>query len=227
MRRAHTEPGVEIDQPRIVLVEGEDEKRSFSALIDKQLDGKMQNIQIIPVGGKDAFRKRIGAINIKAKAKAKEMGWPRYVIAVIRDADESSQSAFQSACSAIESAGLEPPGNAGSFTENETSVGVLILPDNESPGDLETVCHRSVAHKPVAQCIDELIDCAARYEPIKRQGKAWAHAYAALSRYPVARVGEAAEQGLWNFTHEAFKPLTDFLKRLASIEIRVSSNGCG
>ena len=146
-------------------MEGEDERRLFSALI-RRLDSEVPDIQIIPVGGKDAFRKRIGAINIRAEAKAEENGWSRYVMAVIRDADENSESAFQSACGAIGSAGLEPPEKTGSFTENQPSVGVLILPDNESPGNLETVCNRSVARKPVAECIDKFIECAERCKAI-------------------------------------------------------------
>ena len=201
-------------------MEGEDERRLFSALI-RRLDSEVPDIQIIPVGGKDAFRKRIGAINIRAEAKAEENGWSRYVMAVIRDADENSESAFKSACSAIRSAGLEPPEKTGSFTENQPSVGVLILPDNESPGNLETVCNRSVARKPVAECIDKFIECAERCKAItlKNREKTWAHAYAACSDYPVARVGEAADQKLWDFTHEAFKPITNFLMHMTSIEI--------
>lgn len=44
-----------------------------------------------------------------------------------------------------------------------------------------------------------------------------AHAYLASRRDPVARVGEAARQGVWNFDHPAFADLDKFLLRLAGI----------
>ena len=47
--------------------------------------------------------------------------------------------------------------------------------------------------------------------------KSFAHAWLASCRDPVARVGEAARQGAWNFDHPAFAPLVRFVQRLVTV----------
>ena len=47
--------------------------------------------------------------------------------------------------------------------------------------------------------------------------KTFAHAYLAAMDDPVARVGEGARQGVWDFESEAFSGLTGFLRDLAAI----------
>ena len=49
---------------------------------------------------------------------------------------------------------------------------------------------------------------------ILRSEKARACAYLATTRDPHVSVGVAAKKGVWNFTHDAFNKIREFLSRL-------------
>ena len=49
-----------------------------------------------------------------------------------------------------------------------------------------------------------------------RPDETFAHAWLAATRNPVARAGEGALNGVWNFGSSAFAPLSRFLRDLAS-----------
>ena len=53
--------------------------------------------------------------------------------------------------------------------------------------------------------------------PVKQDDKTFAHAYLAAMGDPVARLGEGARQGVWDFTSPAFSELSGFLRSLAAI----------
>ena len=60
------------------------------------------------------------------------------------------------------------------------------------------------------------IDCLKEQRALRsrNEDKTFAHAYLAAGEDPVARVGEGARQGVWNFDSEAFAELSGFLREL-------------
>jgi hypothetical protein len=89
-----------IEQPACWSVEGREEELFFGALI-KHL--KLQNIQIMPIGGKEKLRKNL-------KALANSPGFSEVIsLGVVRDADANPDSAFQSVRDALQAAGLPTP----------------------------------------------------------------------------------------------------------------------
>ena len=135
---------------------------------------------------------------------------------MVRDADDDAGGAFHSVRDGLRHAGYRPPPAHGGFSDAEPAVGVFIVPDGSGPGAIETLCRRSRAGDAVSGCVDEYMKCLAERAAMRSRNadKTFAHAYLAAAADPVARVGEGARQGAWDFDSEAFAELAGFLGRL-------------
>lgn len=196
----------------LLLVEGRDEENLFRALIDRHL-GADSGIQIIGAGGVDKFPVNLDAIRTAAQARPALRS-----IGVVRDADDDAGSAFRSVCDHLRNVGYEPPATHGDFSEATPSVGVFIVPDGSEPGAIETLCRLSVEGTDAARCVGEYIECLEKHDAMQSNNadKSFAHAYLAAMNDPVARVGEGARSGVWDFESPAFGALSRFLRDLAA-----------
>ena len=208
------QPKRKIRSDRLLLVEGRDEENLFDALIGQCFDAEPE-IQVIAAGGRDKFPANLAAIRSAALARP-----TLRAIGVVRDADENAGAAFQSVCDHLRNVGYQPPPVHAGFSDAEPSIGVFIVPDGEAPGAVETLCRRSRAGDDVAGCVDEYLRCLAEHEAMRSTNvdKTFAHAYLAAMDDPVARVGEGALQGVWDFGAPAFSELSGFLRNLAAID---------
>ena len=205
-------PKLEIGSECLLLVEGRDEVNLFSALLKHCLgDERRGGVQIIAAGGRTKFRN-----NIQAIRNATALQLPPRPVGVIRDADNSADSAFQSVCDALRHAEYEPPAAYGEIAAGNPPVGVFILPGGAAGGAIETLCRRSVAANDTGRCVEAYIECLKDHGALRsrNEDKTFAHAYLAAGEDPVARVGEGAQQGAWDFDSGAFADLSDFLRRL-------------
>ena len=196
----------------LLLVEGRDEENLFAALIDRHL-GADSEIQIIGAGGVDRFPVNLDAIRTAAQARPTLRS-----IGVVRDAEDDAGSAFRSVCDHLRNGGYTPPAAHGEFSDAAPSIGVFVVPDGSSTGALETLCRRSVDGTHAAGCVGEYIACLERHDAMQSRNtdKSFAHAYLASMRDPLARVGEGARSGVWDFESPAFAALAQFLRDLAS-----------
>lgn len=205
-------PRLEIRSDRLLLVEGRDEVNLFDALLKHcfAAAGKW-DIQIIDAGGKRSFRRKLTAIAAAARARP-----TLRAVGAIRDADDNAPSAFQSVSDALRHCGYEPPAAHGEVSDGAPAVGVFILPDGAEAGAVETLCRRSVSGNQASRCIEAFIDCLKEQRTLhsRNEDKTFAHAYLAAGMDPIARVGEGARQGVWDFDSEAFAGLSAFLRKL-------------
>ena len=203
---------LQIRTDRLLLVEGRDEVNLFTALIERRADAEPA-IQVIDAGGKDRFPRRLRAIRTAAQARPALRS-----IGVVRDADDDAGSAFRSVCDHLRNVGYEPPAAHGEFSEATPSVGVFIVPNGSEPGAIETLCRLSVEGTDAARCVDEYIECLQRHDAMQSRNtdKCFAHAYLAAMSDPLARVGEGALSGAWDFESPAFVALVRFLRDLAA-----------
>ena len=201
-----------IRSDRLLLVEGRDEVNLFDALMKHCLDAESK-VQVIDAGGKDRFPR-----NLKALYTAAQAGPSLRSIGVVRDADDDAAGAFRSVCGHIRNAGYEPPAVHGEFSDAAPSIGVFIVPNGVEPGAIETLCRRSKEGNEVARCVDEYLNCLDGNDAMQstNEDKSFAHAYLAAMEDPVARVGEGAKQGVWDFESAAFEELSDFVRELAA-----------
>ena len=204
--------GTRIRSDRLLLVEGRDEVNLFDALMKHCLDAE-STVQVIDAGGKDRFSKNLKAISTAARARPSLRA-----IGVVRDADNDAAGAFRSVCDHIRNVGYEPPAAHGVYSDATPSMGVFIVPNGEEPGAIETLCRQSREGDDVAKCVDEYLNCLDGNDAMRsaNEDKSFAHAYLAAMEDPVARVGEGARQGVWDFESVAFAELSEFVRTLAA-----------
>lgn len=203
---------LKIEKDRLLLVEGRDEGNLFGALIRHHFGEKRgSKIQVIEAGGKDKFPNNLRAITAEARSFR--------AIGVVRDADENASGAFRSICDYLRSVGYEPPTAHGRFSDAEPTIGVFIVPDGNTPGAIETLCKRSREGDAVSRCVEDYMSCLDGRGAIRsgNRDKTFAHAYLAATADPVARVGEGALRGVWDFDSDAFADLSAFLRELLSV----------
>ena len=205
-------PSLEITSDCLLLVEGKDEVNLFDEFV-KHCFGAGPTVQVIDAGGIRKFPKQLGAIQTAAQARLSLRA-----IGVVRDADDDAAGAFMSVYHHIHNVGYEPPAAHGEFSDATPSIGVFIVPNGKDPGAIETLCRRSKEGDEVAKCADEYLRCLEGNEAMRstNEDKSFAHAYLAAMKDPVARVGEGARQGVWDFDSAAFAELSEFVRKLAS-----------
>lgn len=204
-------PKLEIVADRLLLVEGRDEANLFDALIWHHFgEERRSEIQVVEAGGRDRFPGNLRAIALASRNVR--------AIGAVRDADDDAGGAFRSVCGHLRNAGYAPPAAHGGFSDATPAVGVFIVPDGNAPGAVETLCRRSREGDAVSGCVEGYMSCLDGRGAMrsKNRDKTFAHAYLAATDDPVARVGEGALQGAWDFDSDAFADLSAFLRQLLS-----------
>lgn len=145
-------------------------------------------------------------------------------IGIVRDAESSAsgtesaaEAAFKSAHAAISASGLNPPKRPLQVVGEKPRIGILILPPGESEGMLEDVCLDAVQADPAMPCVEEYLTCLqAKVEdwPMRNPSKAKVQAFLASRERPGLRLGEAADRGDWNWSHEVYDPIKQFIRDL-------------
>ncbi|NUM37239.1 MAG: hypothetical protein HUU50_22065 [Candidatus Brocadiae bacterium] len=195
-----------IREKRLLLVEGLDEKNFFQAFL-KHL--QISYVQIESVGGKDQFANRFPRI-------LKVPGFSQVeFLAVIRDADQDAQAAFQSIVYSLKKYDLPAPENPEQFIQARPSVGIFIMPGSSEQGMLEDLCLKTVAKHPAMKCVDQFSNCMEHLpDPPKVMAKARAHAFLSAMPKLIESVGRAAESNYWDFHSEELANLQKFLIEL-------------
>lgn len=206
---------VRVVSAHLLLVEGKDEYSLVTKLTQRRLAESAGGVQIVEAGGRTLFEARIRAIlqdAVRRKVTLRAVG-------VIRDADTNARAAWDSVHGALTRAGLQAPRTHGDFSNGRPGVGIFIVPDGRAPGAIETLCRQSVSGMPGVDCVERYLTCLKKARALEsgNEDKSFTHAWLASRRDPVARVGEAALQGKWNFEHEAFAPLGRFIERLLDV----------
>jgi hypothetical protein len=199
---------VEIKKPNLLIVEGKDEENVFAKLLEHL---HLAEIQTLPIGGKTLLRDQLALLRKESNFK----GMVRS-IGVVRDADDNSDSAFQSVCDALKDNHLPAPKSPLETTDTVPAITVMILPGGNQRGSLETILMQSVEQDPAMECVRQYFECLEKKkvpEP-KAIAKANAHAFLASREAPDKRVGEAAQAGYWPFDSAVFNPVKEFLRQI-------------
>ncbi len=202
--------GLTITKPGVLLCEGQDEVVFFEAWFSEL---GIADVQVVPYDGKTQLAQFLADLTkIPGQSAVKQM-------AIIRDADDNAQGAIESVHGAIA---------AAPEAIRALSPTSFILPDNASPGALESLWLSSMAGHPMATCVEEFFRCieGKGWKPSlshSKNDKARAQLWIATKDIPNARFGHVAARGRkstdgsstkekWiDFEHAAFQPLRDFL----------------
>lgn len=195
-----------ITEAKLLLVEGNDDERFFSALM-RHLN--ISGVQVRKYGGTGNLRPSLRTI-------AATPGFEQVkVLGVARDADTNATSAFTSVSDALAAVGLPQPTAPLSLAGSERRVIVAIIPPGSETGALEDLCLQSVIGDSATPCVERYFECidgtGASPTPL---AKAKVHAFLASRNSPDKRLGEAAEAGYWPWDNSAFDDIKKFMHQL-------------
>ena len=209
MRVEQEKRQIEIEQEKLLVVEGADDARLFNALLSHI---GVSGIQVVDAEGKDNIRQTLRVIRHSTDfSKVSSIG-------VVRDADANADGALESVRDALKAANLPSPDAPLSLAGDDLRVAVLIAPHGKSSGAIEDVCLESVAGDAAMGCVHDYLNCikdsVAEAERPNNLRKAKLQAFLASRERSGLRLGEAAEAGYWDFEHAAFDPFKRLLGKL-------------
>jgi len=203
-----TYEGRRIDQPHLVLVEGEDDVSFFQELIAfLQLPG----FQVWDTKGKYGFRADLSAV-------AKD---PHFHIldslGIARDNDDDPAGTERSIRGALADAGLSLPSGPLASSPGTPTIVYTTLPRPGITGEIEDLCLEAVADSPELTCVHAYFAC------LSQQGvpsphdlsKAKVQTFLASKADLTSRPGQAARKGYWSWSSPAFDQLARFARLLA------------
>jgi hypothetical protein len=198
---------VELTKPNILIVEGREEELFFGALIEHL---GLQNIQIMPIGGKEQLRRNL-------KALARSPSFAKVVsLGIVRDANANPSAAFQSVRDALQAVNLPAPDRPLVPTGRKPQVTVMIVPEGDAPGMLEDLCLGSVQSDPASLCVEQYFQCLQQRGLPMPHNMPKARIQVFLASRPEAgkRLGEAAQAGYWPWNDATFEPVERFLQQI-------------
>lgn len=168
-----------------------------------------KDVQLISIGGKDNLKNDLGAIiRTPGFRQVKAMG-------IIRDANNNPQGAFKSIKNALEENNLPSPSDPFKFAVGKPKVGVAILPDENTQGELEDLCLKAIENEPAFLCVEGYFECLQKKGiQIKKPSKAKIYAYLSSKENPELRLGNAAKAKYFQLNHPAFDRINNFIKKL-------------
>jgi len=202
---------MQIKKTRILIVEGlKSDKPFFEAFLLHK--GIADVVQVVAMSdGKSSLRPTIRAV------LASSRGRPIEALGIVRDADADAGRTLQSLQSSVRNESLPVPDLAFEFAEGAPRIGLAILPDGDSRGELEDLCLRTIEGEPWFHCIATYMECMRSHgEESEKEAKSHIAARLSALRNPELTLGESAKAGAWDFDHPELEQLADFLVQLAS-----------
>ena len=165
---------------KILFVEGQDDKHVARHLRDRNLPALSFEIQ--DKGGVDALLESVGP-EIKAPGRA--------AVGFVLDANDHPDGRWHAVSDRIREAGLRPPRRpspSGTIMDGPPRVGVWLMPDSRSTGELEDFVQGMIPQDDLAwelarQYIGKIPEEARKFPP-KKQSRAELHAWLATRENP-------------------------------------------
>jgi hypothetical protein len=147
--------GTRLEKPKVLLVEGKDEEIFFKELLT--YINIIDDFTILSAKGKDKFGNYLKTLINELENYENVTS-----IGIIRDADNNPKGAFDSICSALQSANLPYPSKTTECidgTPKTPKICVMILPGEGRCGMLEDLCLQSVKDSQVMNCVENYFEC--------------------------------------------------------------------
>lgn len=180
-----------MDQPpKVLLVEGPDDKHVVGHLLNQA--SSTAPCDILDKGGIDNLLK---AVEPEIQAPG------RVAVGIVVDANDHPDRRWQAVSNRLRKAGIKapdvlPPG--GAIMGGPPRVGVWLVPDNRSVGELEDFVQKMVPPDdlvwPLAQKYLQDVPAEARQFPANKRSRAELHAWLATRKTP-GRMGSAIGRG--------------------------------
>lgn len=196
---------IEINKENILVVEGIDDIGFFRSFLGSI---GITDVQIIETGSDSSFKSIIMLISKSSNLHiVRKLGF-------IRDADTNPYDSYRSIYFALQRNGLPFPINPQEFNITTTpSVGIFIMPDHDSNGELEDILLRSIEGEPIENCINNYFYCIDPDVTFCSKAKVLAYlaSFGKRKRDYVYNIATAARKGYWDFDHAVFNEVRTFL----------------
>jgi predicted ATP-dependent endonuclease of OLD family len=187
----------------VILVEGKTDKIFFEELI--KFIGRENDFQVVDIKGKDKLKNII---------KFSDFSLVK-ILVVVQDADNDPKRAFQSIRDAIKNSGFSIPLKSYEISDGNLKTAIIILPDEDKEGDLESLIVEHLKNRPEFNCVEGFVDCAKSFNiDLKKLSKAKLYAYISITSEPDANFDTFIKKKIIDFNDERFKKLIDFIKSL-------------
>lgn len=199
-----------ITHDTVLVVEGRDMFGFFLALLTEL--GLQNRIEIRNAGGIQDWPGFLLALpTVSGFGAVVSLG-------LVRDCETDPARAYQDVCNALRGAALPVPAAALQPTQPPPPprVTVMLLPDPNTPGMLETLCWRALASHPLVPCVEQYLDCVRKQtgQPLAHEEKSRVYAYLAGREQPWLLLGQAAHAGYFPWAAPAFDQVKGFLQGL-------------
>ena len=199
----------EVPPSRVLLVEGADDEHVVRHLCARHLD--MPEFDIID---------KKGLPNLKAAIAPEIKVSGRTALGILVDANRDQARRWQAITHRLRQAAVEPPmqtAPVGTIVGNRPRVGIWLMPDNESAGELEDFIERLIPNGdpvwPRAQRYIDGIPAAERNFAGEKIMRARVHAWLAARAEP-RKMGAAIGAGDLDVTAPLAIRFTDWLRQL-------------
>ena len=196
-------------EERVLLVEGQDDEHVVRHL--RRSDSQMPTFCIRTKGGVDDLLR-----GVRGEILAEE----RTAVGILVDANDDWEARWQAVTDRIRMANMEPPSSpdpGGTIIEGSPRVGIWLMPDNESPGELEDFVAKMIpcddAVWPLSQSYIDSIPAAHRRFNRGKILRAKVHAWLATREEP-RRMGSAISVGDLKRDVEVSKKFVSWLREL-------------
>lgn len=211
---------ITIDKTKLILAEGRDTQGFIEWLCRKW--GKANDVQVMDFGGNQELRPFIkNLVNMDGYDEVES-------IVIVRDAEESTQSAIDSIKGALGNDKLGndklpvpcKPFTFQSESGKNTAYMIFSDPSDSSRGTLEDLCLAMVNDQPVFECIDSFFECVneklAAKTNLTHLHKRKVRCYLSTAKLNCvgANIGQAAERGAWDIEHKALLPFKQIITEL-------------
>ena len=197
---------------KFIFCEGKDDVLVIQELL-KSLSSKLSlDIHVEEFCGKDNLRNFLSDALKRPEFSQKKVE----TIAIVRDADNDGNSAFQSVLGSLNDVGFQNcPSKPGIFSGMNPKIGVFIVASKDNRGAIEDLCLETVKTNPQFSCVDEYFRCVAEKSEKKSfSSKARVRVWMAGQKDFELFVGKAALEGYWDWNHQTFDSLKNFLKQV-------------
>jgi hypothetical protein len=187
----------------VILVEGKTDKIFFEELI--KFIGRESDIQVVDMKGKD---------KLKSLIKFSDFSLVK-ILVVVQDADNDPKRAFQSIRDALKNSGFSIPSKPYEVSDGSLKTAIIILPDENEKGDLESLIVEHLKNRLEFRCVDGFVNCVKNFNfDLKKLSKTKLYAYISITSEPDANFDTFIKKKIIDFTNERFKKLIDFIKSL-------------
>ena len=202
--------------PRILIVEGSEDKYFVIRLSERS--NLPDNFWILNKGGKDPLLKSIGA-------EADVEG--RTILGIVLDADDDPNDCWRKVTKELDCLRQEEhfdlpelpdqPDPKGTIIEGRIRIGIWLMPDNRSPGELENLVANMIPDDdpvwPLSELYIDKIPEEHQVFSLEKALKAKVHAWLATRKQP-RPMGRAVEAGDLNTNVAPATAFADWLREL-------------